>query len=301
MTRRDLPATVDIREVGPRDGLQLEAPLPLQDRLAILKALAKTGLRRIEATAFVSPKAVPAHSDAELLADELERWPHVEFSALVASVGGARRAVGCGVANLEYVISVSEGHSQANVRRRTADATADIAEIAQLVHQAGGQLEAILATSWDCPFDGRTPIERTVEVAQRAVALGADRICLADTIGTATPLRVTSLIHAVREAIPDTEIAVHFHNTRGSGLACSLAAVQAGVTQLDASVGGLGGCPFAPGASGNIATEELIYMLEESGVHTGVDLDTVLTAAALVERAVGHQLQSNLFRATVQT
>src|SRR5690606_37694951 len=271
-----LPAAVDLREVGLRDGLQLETPLPLRTKLEILDAVAATGVRRVEVTSFVSPTAVPALADAEALVAELGRWPGLRFSALVAGSGGARRAVEAGMPDLEYVISVSDGHSHANAGRPTERAVAATADIARLAHDAGGCCEAILACAWDCPFDGRTPVSRTVDAARRAVELGADRLCVADTIGTTVPGRLVELVEAVRAACPGVEVGVHLHNTRGSGLACVLAAVQIGVTQLDVSVGGLGGCPFAPGASGNIATEEVVYLLEESGVHTGLDLGRVL-------------------------
>ncbi len=288
---------VDIREVGLRDGLQLEAPIPLKAKLEILDAVARTGVHRVEVTSFVSPAAVPALADAEQVVAELGRWPGLQFSALVAGYGGARRAVAAGLPHLEYVISASDGHSLANARRTTDKAVAAVGDIAGLVHDAGGRCEAIIAVAWDCPFDGRTPVARTVEIARRAVELGADQICLGDTIGTTVPGRVVELVEAVRTACPGIDIGVHFHNTRGSGLACVLAAVQIGVTQIDAAVGGLGGCPFAPGASGNIATEEVVYLLEESGVPTGLDLSQVLETAAVVARAVGHDLPSNLYRA----
>jgi hydroxymethylglutaryl-CoA lyase len=174
---------------------------------------------------------------------------------------------------------------------------AAIGEIAELAHGAGGSLEVIVATAWDCPFEGRTAISRTVDVTRAAVTAGADALCLGDTIGTTTPVRVVRLLDAVRRVSPGVPLGVHFHDTRGTGQANALAAVQAGVTQLDSSVGGLGGCPFAPGASGNIATEELVYMLEESGVRTGLDLDAVLAAARVTEEAVGHELPSSLYRA----
>jgi hydroxymethylglutaryl-CoA lyase len=172
-----------------------------------------------------------------------------------------------------------------------------VSQIAELAHSGGGRCEAIIAVAWDCPFDGPTPADRVVDVARRSVDQGADQLCLGDTIGTTVPGRVVELLDRVREACPGVEVGVHFHDTRGAGLACVLAAVDAGVTQLDASVGGLGGCPFAPGASGNIATEEVVYLLEDSGVATGLDLDAVLAAAAVVERAVGHALTSSLYRA----
>jgi len=292
-----LPQAVDVREVGMRDGLQLEAPVPLADKLAMLEALVETGVRRIEVTSFVSPKAVPALADADALAAELHRFPGVHFSALVANTRGAQRAVDAGIADLEYVVSASDSHSRANAGRPTKDAVAAVPDIAALAHGAGGSLEVVVATAWDCPFDGRTALDGTVDVARASVTAGADQLCLGDTIGTTTPLRVVRLLDEVRRATPGVPLGVHFHDTRGTGQANALAAVQAGVTQLDSSVGGLGGCPFAPGASGNIATEELVYWLEDSGVRTGIDLDAVLAAAAVTRRAVGRELPSSLFRA----
>jgi hydroxymethylglutaryl-CoA lyase len=292
-----LPAEVDVREVGMRDGLQLEAPVPLEAKLEMLEALVATGVRRIEVTSFVSPKAVPALADADQVAAELARWPGVHWSALVANQRGAVRAVDAGMADLEYVVSAADGHSRANAGRSTAEAVAAVGEIAQLAHGAGGSLEVIVATAWDCPFEGRTPIARTVDVTRAAVTAGADQLCLGDTLGTTTPVRVVRLLDAVRRASPGTPLGVHFHDTRGTGQANALAALQAGVTQLDASVGGLGGCPFAPGASGNIATEELVYWLADAEVATGIDLDALLAAASVTERAVGHELPSSLHRA----
>jgi hydroxymethylglutaryl-CoA lyase len=294
-----IPEAVTIREVGPRDGLQLEQPLTSGQKLRLMEALAGTGVGRIEATAFVSPTAVPAMADAERVAEALSAWPGVEWSALVASPGGARRAVAAGLRRVEYVVSAADGHSLANVRRTTDQATEATAQVARIVHDAGGRCEVIIATAWDCPFDGVTPPERTVRVATRAVELGADELCLADTIGTAVPGRVMNLIGAVRAALPATPLGAHFHNTRGTGIASAWAAVTAGVRQLDASIGGLGGCPFAPGATGNIATEELVYLLAESGIGTGVDLDRCLEAARLAQELVGHALDSNLVRANL--
>ena len=293
----DLPDTVDIREVGMRDGLQLEQPVPTVEKLRLLEAIVACGVRRVEATSFVSPRAVPALADADAVAAELSRWPGIRFSALVANSRGATRAVDGGVPHLEYVISASNAHSTANAGRPTAEATAAVAEIADRAHAAGGELEVIVGVAWDCPFDGRTPPRRVLDVVTSAVAQGADRLCLGDTIGTTTPVRLLTLLDAVRAACPGVEVGIHLHDTRGTGQANALAAVLHGVTQLDASVGGMGGCPFAPGASGNIATEELVYWLEESGVDTGLDLSGVLRAAARAEAAVEHELTSSLYRA----
>ncbi|KQS58585.1 hydroxymethylglutaryl-CoA lyase [Geodermatophilus sp. Leaf369] len=293
----ELPRNVDVREVGLRDGLQIEAPIPLAAKVAMLEALVATGVQRIEVTSFVSPKAVPALADADELAAQLHRFPGVHFSALVANLRGAQRAVDAGIPHLEYVVSAADSHSRANAGRPTAEAVEAVGAIAEVSHGAGGSLEVIVATAWDCPFDGRTDPSRVLDVVRSAVAQGADQLCLGDTIGTVTPRRTVDLLDAVRDAAPGLPLGAHFHDTRGTGQANALAAVLAGVTQLDASVGGLGGCPFAPGASGNIATEELVYWLADSGVQTGIDLDAVLTAAAVTEDAVGHALPSSLFRA----
>jgi len=292
-----LPSRVDLREVGPRDGLQIEAPLPTEDKLHLLQALLQTGVRRIEATAFVSPKAVPSMADAEAIAEFTQDYPDVDWSALVASPNGARRAVAAGMRTLEYVVSAADGHSQANVHRPTQQALAEVESVAQIVQDGGGRCEVIIATAWDCPFDGPTPPERTVSIATRAAELGADQLCLGDTIGTTSPARVTSLVEAVRDAVPHLPLGAHFHNTRGQGIANAYAALLAGVTQLDASVGGMGGCPFAPGASGNIASEELVYLLDDAGIESGIDLDAMLSAAALAQGLVGHPLASQLLKA----
>ncbi|OYD67739.1 hydroxymethylglutaryl-CoA lyase [Rhodococcus sp. OK302] len=289
--------SVSIREVGPRDGLQIEDPVPLAEKLRLIEALAATGVPRIEATSFVSPRAVPALADAEQLAAELHRWPGIEFSALVAGIGGAKRAVAAGMKTVEYVVSASNGHSEANVRSTTEQATERIGEVTQIVHDAGGRVEVIVATAWDCPFDGPTDPDRVLRIAEQAKSFGADQFSIADTIGTATPGRVGRLIEAINARVGDFVLGAHFHNTRGSGLACALAAVQHGVQNLDASTGGLGGCPFAPGASGNIATEELVYMLADMGITTGIDLDASIRAAAIAEEIVGHAVPSNLLRA----
>ncbi len=297
MTALTWPATVDIREVGPRDGLQIEKPLATADKRALIDAIVATGVGRIEATAFVSPRAVPALSDAEEVAAYALAISGPRWSGLVASPNGARRAVATGLRDIEYVVSAAEGHSRANARRSTREALDAVGEVAEIVHAVNGRLEVIIATAWDCPFDGPTPRERTVGVARRAVELGADQVCLGDTIGTTSPARVVALVEVVRAVIAEKPLGAHFHNTRGMGIANALAAVQAGVTQLDASIGGLGGCPFAPGASGNIATEELVYLCEDAGVATGVDLTATLAAAGLAQRLLGKPLEGQLLRA----
>ncbi|MBA0046555.1 hydroxymethylglutaryl-CoA lyase [Mycobacteroides sp. LB1] len=292
-----LPAHVTIREVLLRDGLQLEALIPLADKLKLLDAIAATGVREVEATAFVSPSKLPALADAAELAAELGNYPDIEFSALVASPNGAKRAIAAGLTSIEYVVSAADGHSRANVGSTSAEATARIEEIVALAHDVGATVEVIVACSWDCPFDGPTPEHQVLEILGQARDWGVDRFALADTIGTTTPRRVANLVAAVRPIVDGAPLGAHFHNTRGSGLASAYAAVQAGVTRLDSSIGGLGGCPFAPGATGNIATEDLVYLLRDSGIGVDVDLSAAIDAARLVQAVVGHEIPSALLRA----
>ena len=293
----ELPTHVDIRDVSLRDGLQIEDPIPLSAKLELLAAVAATGVREMEATAFVSPSKVPALADAADLAAELHNFPGIEFSALVASPNGAKRAIAAGLRSIEYVVSAADGHSRANVGRSSAEATALIPEIVAIAHDSGVTVEVIVATAWDCPFDGPTPPQRVLDIVKAACDNGVDRLAIADTIGTTTPRRVSDLVALVRPRIGDIPLGAHFHNTRGAGLASAYAAVTAGITRLDASVGGLGGCPFAPGASGNIATEDLVYLLRDSGIHVDVDLQAAIDAARVAQTAVGHGLPSSLLRA----
>ncbi len=288
---------VDIREVSLRDGLQIESPISLAAKLELLAAVAATGVREVEATAFVSPSKVPSMADAAEVAAELHNYPDIEFSALVASPNGAKRACAAGLRSIEYVVSTSDAFSKANVGRSSAEATNQIDEIVAIAHDSDVTVEVIVATAWDCPFEGPTPPERVLEIGAAARDRGVDRFSIADTIGTTTPGRVSSLIAQLRPVIGDLPLGGHFHNTRGSGLASAYAAVSSGVTRLDASVGGLGGCPFAPGATGNIATEDLVYLLTDSGIDVDVDLQAAIAAAEVAKSVVGHDLPSALLRA----
>lgn len=288
---------VAIREVGLRDGLQIENPIPLSAKLELLAAVAATGVREVEATAFVSPTKVPSMADAAEFAAHLHDYPDIEFSALVASPNGAKRAVAAGLRSIEYVVAADDTFSTANVGRTSAQATAQIDEIVAIAHGSDVAVEVIVATAWDSPFEGPTPPERVVEIAAAARDRGADRLSIADTIGTTTPGRVSSLIAQVLPVIGDLPLGAHFHNTRGAGLASAFAAVAAGVTRLDASVGGLGGCPFAPGATGNIATEDLVYLLTDSGFTVDLDLRAAIAAGEVAKSVIGHDLPGALLRA----
>jgi hydroxymethylglutaryl-CoA lyase len=293
----DLPDRISLREVGPRDGLQNEDPVPTGAKIALIDRLSATGLQRIEAVSFVHPRAIPQMADADEVWKQIRRATDVRYSALVPNSRGATRALDAGFTEVEAVVSASDTHNRKNVNRSTEESLDDIAVIIDAAHQAGATCQVIVATAWGCPYEGDVPVERVVAVASRAVADGADSVSFGDTTGMATPSRVRALVGEFRSRHPEIGLNLHFHNTRGTGLANVLTALELGVADFDASVGGLGGCPYAPGATGNIATEELIYMVEDMGVATGVDLEAMIEAAADAERIVGRTLPSQVLRA----
>jgi hydroxymethylglutaryl-CoA lyase len=292
-----LPHRVSIREVGPRDGLQNEQPVPTESKVRLLDALSQTGLRRIEAVSFVHPAAIPQMADADEVWRASRHEPGVRYSALVPNSRGAGRALAAGFAEIEVVVSASETHNRRNVNRTTGESLDDIAELITLLHDKGATAEVVIATSFGCPYEGDIDPQRVARIVDRVLADGADRVAFGDTTGMATPRRVREVVTPVRERHPDTPVLLHFHDTRGTGLANILTALELGVTEFDASVGGLGGCPYAPGATGNVATEEVVHMLHDMGVETGVDLDALIEAARLAEEIVGRTLPSGVLRA----
>ena len=287
--------SVSVREVAPRDGLQNEAPIPTDAKVRLIDALSRTGVGRIEAVSFVHPKAIPQMADADEVWARIHRNPLVRYSALIPNRRGAERAVAAGFREIEVVVSASDTHNRRNLNRSTADSLDDITALVPLVHDAGATLEVIVATAFGCPFEGDIDPDRVAAIVARVRADGADRIAFGDTTGMATPRRVRDLLSVVR---PDL---LHFHDTRGTGLANVVTALDLGVTEFDASVGGIGGCPYAPGASGNIATEELVHMLEDMGIRTGIDLDALISVAELAEKLLGHTLPSGVLRAGPRT
>jgi len=297
----DLPTALSVREVGPRDGLQNEDPVPTEAKVELINALSGTGVGRIEAVSFVHPKAIPQMADADEVWAAIDRNDAVRYSALVPNLRGAQRALDAGFTEIEVVVSASDTHNRKNVNRSTAESLDDIAGVIALAHDRGATCQVIVSTAFGCPFEGDVPVERVLWVVDRARADGADGISYGDTTGMATPSRVIALIGETRMRHPDAALNLHFHNTRGTGLANVLAALQLGVSDFDASVGGLGGCPYAPGATGNIATEELVHMVEDMGVDTGIDLDAMIAAAAEAERLVGRTLPSQVLRAGPRT
>jgi hydroxymethylglutaryl-CoA lyase len=236
-------------------------------------------------------------ADADEVWSRVRRAGDVRYSALVPNLRGAERALDAGFTELEVVVSASDTHNRKNVGRSTEESLDDITKIIDLAHGRGATCQVIVSTAWGCPYEGDVPVERVVATAMRAVRDGADSASFGDTTGMATPSRVTRLVGEFRMANPETSLNLHFHNTRGTGLANVLAALQLGVADFDASVGGLGGCPYAPGATGNIASEELVHMVEDMGVATGVDLDALIDVAARAETMVGHRLPSQVLRA----
>jgi hydroxymethylglutaryl-CoA lyase len=289
---------VSIREVGPRDGLQNEDPVPTAAKVELLDALSTTGVRRIEAVSFVHPKAIPQMADADQVWAAARKVPAVAYSALVPNSRGAQRALAAGFTTIEVVVSASDTHNRKNLNRSTAESLDDIAALIADVRAAGASTEVVVATSFGCPYEGDIDPKRVAGIVDRVVGDGADRVAFGDTTGMATPRRVTELLHAVRRDVP---ILLHFHNTRGTGLANILTALELGITEFDASVGGLGGCPYAPGASGNVATEEVVHMLHDMGIDTGIDLDRLIAVAELAERIVGRPLPSGVLRAGPRT
>jgi hydroxymethylglutaryl-CoA lyase len=297
-----LPRRVEIREVGPRDGLQNEAPVPVEARVRLIDALSRTGLGRIEAASFVRAEAIPPMAGSDEVMARIDRVPGVVYSALVPNPRGAELALKARADEIELVVSASETHNRKNVRRSVAESLVAAHELVELAHGEHVPVEAIVSTAFGCPYEGDVAPERVAQIAGHLIDAGADRLSFGDTTGMATPRRVDDLLDALeRAAIGADTVGLHFHNTRGTALANVLAGLERGVTRFDASVGGLGGCPYAPGASGNAVTEDMVHMLEDMGVDTGIDLDRLLRCAELAQEIVGRELPSALLHAGPRT
>lgn len=297
----DFPSRVTLREVGPRDGLQSEAPVPTGAKIELIDALATTGIGQIEAVSYVHPAAIPQMADAQEVWAGVTRAGDIAYSALVPNLFGAERALAAGFEDIEIVVSASQTHNLKNLNRTPEQSLDAIAGVIERVHADGARVQVIVATAFGCPYEGEIPECQVIAHAVRAVGLGADSICFGDTTGMGSPPRIERIVGGVRDQVPDTRIALHLHDTRGTGMANLVAGLRMGVENFDASVGGLGGCPYAPGASGNIATEEAVYLLQELGVETGVDLDALLEVAHIAERIVGRELPSRLLKAGPRT
>ena len=287
-----------IHEVVARDGLQIEPQfVPTDKKIELIDALSETGLAKIEVTSFVSPKAVPNLRDAETVMAEIKRNPAVKYVALIANVKGAERAVAARADEVNLVVSVSETHNLANVRRSTEASFEGFEEIMRKLEGTGISVAGALSTAFGCPFEGEQAPGRVMEFVGRYVELGVRSVTLADTTGMGHPKQVLDLCTGVGERWPELELALHFHNTRGMGLANVLSGLAAGVQHYEACLGGLGGCPFAPGATGNICTEDLVHMLECMGYTTGVNLDRLLGVSRRLGAIVSHDLPGQVVKA----
>lgn len=296
--RADFPRRVQIVEVGTRDGFQsVEGWIPTAIKAGVVRGLIAAGLRHFEVTSFVSPRAVPQLRDgAELLA-ELGAPDGVTLSALVPNLRGAEAAIAAGVGAMVVFVSASESHNLKNLNRSRAESLAALQAVSTRAAEARVPVQGAIATAFGCPFEGEVPVASVLEIARAYHAMGIRRLTLGDTTGMATPPLVRERVQALDAALPDMELALHFHNTRGVGLANVMAGLEAGVWIYESSVAGLGGCPFAPGATGNICTEDLVYLLHECGIETGVDLDALCAVAREVERVIGRPLPGQVMKA----
>lgn len=295
---RDVTDRASIYEVGPRDGLQNEATLvPLEGKRRLVQALIGAGLTRIEITSFVSPSWVPQLADAVELSKSLTAPTGVTLSALVPNAKGLERALAAGVPEIAIFLSASETHNKMNVNKTVAGTLAVFSEIVPPALAAGLRVRAYVSTVWGCPYEGGVDPAKVVSIAERLIELGCYQVSLGDTIGVGTPRQTKRILGHVLGSLTRDQVALHVHDTRGTALANALVGLELGMRDFDASIAGLGGCPYAPGASGNLATEDLVYMLEGMGVSTGVDLDKLLEAGRIAEQALGRPLPGKVHQA----
>ena len=289
-TMERLPTSAVVCEVGPRDGFQMEQEfIPTARKVELIDALARTGLTEIQATSFVHPKAIPQLADAEAVLGSISRVPGVRYTALVPNEKGAGRAIEAEADGVDVVVSISESHCLSNTNMTPEQAMERAANVARMGEDADVEVTIGFATALGCPFEGVPPYARVEQFVGQAVEeLGVRNISVADTVGMASPRLVYTTLRRLRERFPQATFTLHLHNTRNMGSANVLAGLQAGVTRFDASIAGLGGCPYAPGATGNVATEDLLNMLREMDIETGVRLDEVVEVAARAREVIGH-------------
>lgn len=293
-----LPDRVTVVEVGPRDGLQNEAAsIPTEEKIAFVDRLTASGLREIEVSAFVSPKWIPQLADAEDVFARITRHPDTRYSALVPNRAGLDRAIAAGVTDVAVFAAATETFSRKNTNRSIDESFVVYREVTDAAIAAGLRVRGYLSTAFGCPFEGHVPVERVIELTERLLHLGVYEVAVSDTIGIAHPGQVRAMLPEILATIPSSRLALHFHDTRGTALANVLAALDFDITTFDASAGGLGGCPYAPGASGNLATEDLLYLLSGLGIETGVRIDAVSDAARALVPHLGHALPSRYSQA----
>ena len=311
MTRPDLfqhvPGEVSVYEVSLRDGLQNEnATVPLSGKLRLVDALVASGLRRIEITSFVSPRWIPQLADADELAELVTKSrapasPDVAFTALCPNAMGLERAKKAGMKEIAVFMSASETHNKKNINKTIAETLAAFEETIGPAREAGMRVRGYVSTVWGCPYEGDVAPATSIAIAQKLHAMGCYQISFGDTIGAGTPRFTREIVTRALDVLPLDSIALHMHDTRGTALANVVVGLELGIRNFDASVGGLGGCPYAPGAAGNVATEDLVYMLEGMGVRTGVDLERLVEAARAAESIVGRPLPGKVHRAGIRS
>ncbi|MHB8596541.1 MAG: hydroxymethylglutaryl-CoA lyase [Ktedonobacteraceae bacterium] len=300
LTQPVLPQFVRVVEVGPRDGLQNEkARVPTEQKIQFINMLSEAGLPVIEATSFVSPHAIPQLSDASAVMAGIEQLPAVQYPVLVPNLKGMERALAAGVRSIAVFTAASESFTRHNINVTIAESLANFRPVVELANREGVAVRGYISTVFGCPYEGVVPAQNVLHVAQALLEMGISEISLGDTIGVATPNQVVDVLGLLMQTggIPVGQLAVHFHDTRGTALANVLMALQMGISIVDSSAGGLGGCPYAPGAAGNLATEDLLYMLHGIGIHTGVDLDKVVAATRFIAPFLGHSPTSKYFQA----
>ncbi|MCZ0756357.1 hydroxymethylglutaryl-CoA lyase [Anoxybacillus sp. J5B_2022] len=292
------PERVTIKEVGPRDGLQNEAvAIATEDKIAWINQLAKTGLTYIEITSFVHPKWIPQLADAFEVATSIERVPGVTYAALVPNQKGLEKALAAKVDEVSVFMSASETHNRKNINKSIAETFPVLAEVVREAKAAQKTVRGYVSTVFGCPYEGAVSVEQVIRVAEKLFDMGIDELSLGDTIGVANPRQVEEVLGVLLKRFPKEKIAMHFHDTRGTALANVLMSLQMGMTTFDSSLGGLGGCPYAPGASGNVATDDLLYMLNGMNISTGIDLERLTEAALFIQHKIGRALNSHYLQA----
>lgn len=292
-----IPQQVTIVEVGPRDGLQNEKGwVPTADKIELINRLSRAGLKRVEITSFVNPKWIPQLVDASEVAANIERVPGVIYSALVPNIKGLERAIEAKVDEVAVFMSASESHNLKNTNKTISDTYPVLRETVEAAKKDGLRVRGYVSTAFGCPYDGDVSPDQVMAVIEQLLAMGCDEISVGDTIGVANPRQVQELLRIILHSVAPKKIALHFHDTRGTALANILAALDMGITIFDSSLGGLGGCPYAPGASGNVATEDLVNMLTDMGVHTGVNLPVLVETGAFMERVFNKPLPAKYLR-----
>jgi len=287
-----------IQEVVTRDGFQAESSfIPSADKIALINRLSKAGYAKIEVTSFTSPKAIPMLADAQEVMRKIDRVPGVEYTVLIPNLKGAERALEVGVDEFNLVMSVSEAHNQSNLRMTRADSAKALGNVIRIAHDAKVAVNVSLSTSFGCPMSGMTPLSELMHWIDHFANEGVRGISICDTTGMANPQHVKEVCEQAQSKYPAMEWTLHFHNTRGMGLANALAAVEVGINRFDSSLGGLGGCPYAPGATGNVCTEELVHMFDLMGYNTNINLDLLLECSAQLRDLVGRALPSQLLLA----